>query len=161
MTEKEYNICVDLYSDKVFRFIMKTVRDKDEAMNIVQNTYEKLWIHREKVNYETSRAWLFTTSYRLMIDEIKRNKRFISIDEVHEDQFHYQPGHMNIKELLDKAFDRLPEIQKSVVLLRDYEGYSYEEIAEITNLSLAQVKVYIFRARTFLKNYIGKPEVIL
>jgi len=55
----------------------------------------------------------------------------------------------------------LPEIQRSVVLLRDYEGYSYNEIAEITGLSESQVKVYIFRARTFLKNYIGSLEIVI
>ena len=62
---------------------------------------------------------------------------------------------------LEKALNKLPEIQKSVVLLRDYEGYSYEEIGEICGLKESQVKVYIFRARTFLKNYIGSIEKVV
>ena len=45
--------------------------------------------------------------------------------------------------------------------IRDYEGYSYQEIAEMTNISVDQVKVYIFRARRFLKQYIGKMEVLI
>ncbi len=56
---------------------------------------------------------------------------------------------------------QLPADQRSVILLRDYEGYSYREISEITGLSESQVKVYIFRARMFLKNFIGKPEVVI
>jgi RNA polymerase sigma-70 factor (ECF subfamily) len=56
---------------------------------------------------------------------------------------------------------QLPEIQKSVLLLRDYEGYSYDEIGDLTNLSTSQVKVYIFRARKFMKTYIGKMEVVI
>jgi RNA polymerase sigma-70 factor (ECF subfamily) len=63
-------------------------------------------------------------------------------------------------EVLKEAVDRLPEIQKMVLLLRDYEGYSYEEIGEMANLNESQVKVYIYRARVFLKKYIGKMEIV-
>jgi RNA polymerase sigma-70 factor (ECF subfamily) len=66
-----------------------------------------------------------------------------------------------LMELLDMALGRLPHIQRTVVLLRDYEGYSYEEIGRITGLNESQVKVYIFRARMFLKNFIGKPEQVI
>jgi RNA polymerase sigma-70 factor (ECF subfamily) len=55
----------------------------------------------------------------------------------------------------------LPEIQKSVILLRDYEGYSYEEIGNIAGLNESQVKVYIYRARLFLKEYIGTMERVI
>jgi len=67
----------------------------------------------------------------------------------------------DLKEVLDEALNRLPEVQRSVVLLRDYEGYSYEEIGEITGLNESQVKVYIYRARVFLKNYIGQIERVI
>jgi RNA polymerase sigma-70 factor (ECF subfamily) len=63
--------------------------------------------------------------------------------------------------VLNEAVKRLPDIQRTVILLRDYEGYSYKEIGDVTSLSEAQVKVYIFRARVFLKNYIGKMEVVV
>jgi RNA polymerase sigma-70 factor (ECF subfamily) len=63
--------------------------------------------------------------------------------------------------VLNNALDKLPEIQKSVVLLRDYEGYDYAEIGKITGLNESQVKVYIFRARATLKNYIGNLEAII
>ena len=60
--------------------------------------------------------------------------------------------------VLDEALDRLPELQKSLILLRDYEGYSYEEIGKITGLNESQVKVYIFRGRMALKNYLISIE---
>ena len=66
-----------------------------------------------------------------------------------------------LNEILEFALNKLPPIQKTVVLLRDYENYSYKEIAEITSLSETQVKVYIFRARNFMKDFIRKPELIL
>jgi RNA polymerase sigma-70 factor (ECF subfamily) len=63
--------------------------------------------------------------------------------------------------LLNEALYRLSETQRSLVLLKDYEGYSYEEIAVITSLSISQVKVYLHRARIQLKNYLVKPENVL
>jgi RNA polymerase sigma-70 factor (ECF subfamily) len=63
--------------------------------------------------------------------------------------------------LLEDAVNRLPEDQRSVIMLRDYEGYSYEEMSDITGLSESQVKVYIFRGRMFLKNYIGSIESVI
>ena len=62
---------------------------------------------------------------------------------------------------LNEAISKLPEDQRSVIMLRDYEGYSYDEIGRITGLNESQVKVYIFRARVFLKNYLVRMEVVL
>ena len=64
-------------------------------------------------------------------------------------------------EVLNEAIKQLPEIQRSVILLRDYEGYSYKEIGEIVELNESQVKVYIYRARVFLKNYIGSMDMVV
>ncbi len=61
---------------------------------------------------------------------------------------------VGVKEAIEHALTKLPEVQKNVVVLRDYEGYNYEEIGEILNLSESQVKVYIFRARQTLKNFL-------
>ncbi len=67
----------------------------------------------------------------------------------------------DLNEILHKALDNLTEQQRSSVLLRDYEGYSYKEIGEITGLSEAQVKINIYRGRIALKNFIGKIETVL
>jgi RNA polymerase sigma-70 factor (ECF subfamily) len=66
-----------------------------------------------------------------------------------------------LKEVLDEALQTLSEIQRSVVLLRDYEGYSYAEIGQITQLTEIQVKVNIFRGRMNLKKYLQKIENVL
>jgi RNA polymerase sigma-70 factor (ECF subfamily) len=68
---------------------------------------------------------------------------------------------IDLQEVLTEALEKLPEIQRSVVLLRDYEGYNYAEIAEITGLNESQVKVYIFRARQTMKDYIKKLELVV
>jgi RNA polymerase sigma factor (sigma-70 family) len=59
-----------------------------------------------------------------------------------------------VKAILNTALAQLPDIQRTVILLRDYEGYNYDEIGTITGLNESQVKVYIYRARVFLKSYL-------
>ncbi|MAE09207.1 MAG: hypothetical protein CL661_10665 [Bacteroidetes bacterium] len=85
----------------------------------------------------------------------------ISIDNLESIHGESYNSFTDLKEILNLAVDKLPEIQRSVVMLRDYEGYSYEEIGKITNLSESQVKVYIYRARVFLKKFIVSPEFVI
>lgn len=161
MTEKEYNDCVNLYADNVYRFILKNLRHEDNAKDVVQAAFEKMWVNREKVENERSKSYLFTVAYHQMIDLIRKNKR-----ETIQEDFSFskatttEPQH-HIKKVLNEALYRLSETQRSLVLLKDYEGYSYEEIAVITSLSISQVKVYLHRARIQLKNYLVKPENVI
>jgi RNA polymerase sigma factor (sigma-70 family) len=161
MTEKEYNDCVRMYADNVFRFIVKNLRHEEDARDVVQSAFEKLWINRNTVENERSKSYLFTVAYHQMIDHIRKNKRIRLQDDFSaETRTTLQPHH-NIKKILNEALHRLSETQRSLVLLKDYEGYSYDEIAKITSLSESQVKVYLHRARIQLKNYLGKTENVI
>lgn len=161
MTVKEYNKAVDLYSNNVYRFILKNIKSVEKAEDIVQDTYEKLWKRRDEVDFIKSKSYLFTSAYRTMIDLIRREKKKGHWDEVGEINLSHQHQYSDLKEILHQALDRLSEIQKSVVMLRDYEGYDYEEIGEITGLTMSQVKVYIFRARKKLKEYLVKMDLVI
>ena len=161
MTASEYNKCVDLHSDGVYRFILHNCKDKDDAKDIVQDTYEKLWITHPNVNFEKSKSYIFTTAYRTMIDKIRRDKKKGAFDEVDFNEHAHSDQYSDVKTHLREALKKLPEIQRSVITLRDYEGYSYEEIGEITGLNESQVKVYIYRARVFLKDYIGSMSNLI
>lgn len=161
MNAREYNQSVDLYSDNVFRFILKNIKDDERARDIVQDSYEKLWRNAENVNFEKVKSYLFTTAYHTMIDVLRKDKRQTYMEDYQIPEETHDEQYSDLSEILNNAIKLLPEIQRSVILLRDYEGYSYNEIGDITNLSEAQVKVYIYRARVFLKNYIGKMEMVL
>ena len=161
MTSKEYNQSVDLYSDNVYRFILKNIRDEERARDIVQDSYEKLWRNAESVNYEKVKPYLFTTAYHTMIDVLRKEKRQTYMEDYQIPEDIHDEQYSDLKEVLNEAVKRLPDIQRTVILLRDYEGYSYKEIGDVTSLSEAQVKVYIYRARVFLKNYIGKMELVV
>jgi len=161
MTVEEYNISVDNYSDGIYRFILKNIKDRDTARDIVQDSYEKLWRKISQVTFEKVKSYLFTTAYHTMIDYIRKDRRFEYLGEKSTDHLIHSKQYSDLQEILHEALDRLSEIQRSVIMLRDYEGYSYQEIGEITGLNESQVKVYIYRGRIFLKNYIGKLEYIL
>jgi len=161
MNSKEYNQSVDLYSDNVYRFILKNIRDEERARDIVQDSYEKLWRNAENVNYEKVKSYLFTTAYHTMIDVLRKDKRQTYMEDYQIPEDVHDEQYSDLKEVLNDAVKRLPDIQRTVILLRDYEGYSYKEIGDVTSLSEAQVKVYIYRARVFLKSYIGKMEMVV
>jgi len=161
MTTKTYNESVDNYSDNLFRFVLKNIRDEEKAKDIVQDTYVKFWEKKDNVDPKKIRSYLFTTAYHTLIDVTRKEKKQSSFDEVREEKYSETSGYSDLQEILHQAIEQLPEDQKAVILLRDYEGYSYQEIAEITDMSEAQVKVYIFRGRKFLKNYLGSIEAVL
>ncbi len=161
MTVKEYNISVDNYSDNLFRFALKHLKNEMASKDIVQDTFTKVWIKHEAISFEKIKSYLFTTAYHAIIDWINKEKRNGDFDLVKNESNSFSMSNFDLKSILDEALDKLPEIQKSVVLLRDYEGYSYAEIAEITDLSESQVKVYIFRARKTLQAYIRDLELVL
>jgi RNA polymerase sigma factor (sigma-70 family) len=158
MTEKEYNECVRDYADNVFRFIVKNLRHEEDARDVVQSAFEKLWRNRNEVENGKSKSYLFTIAYHQMIDHIRKTKRIQLKDEFNAETKVYDKQVNNMKKVLEEALARLSETQRSLVLLKDYEGYSYEEIGQITGLNESQVKVYLHRARIQLKNYLVKPE---
>ncbi|MCE1168500.1 MAG: RNA polymerase sigma factor [Sphingobacteriia bacterium] len=158
MTVSEYNSCVDQHADSVYRFIAKNLRDNDRAQDIVQEAFARMWEKAADIQAEKSKSYLFTSAYHIMIDSIRKESRMSSVEQISMDIAVSGKEYLGLKKLLDEALQKLPEIQRSVILLRDYEGYSYEEIGQICELTESQVKVYIFRARNTLKKYIVKPE---
>lgn len=155
MTVNEYNNCVNQYADGVFRFILKNIKDEDKAKDIVQDAFEKLWIKLSDIDAATVKSYLFTIAYNGMVDAIRREKFVGDIESVKDNNFITFNNYNDVKEILNEALSKLNDIQRAVILLRDYEGYNYNEIGKITGLSESQVKVYIYRARVILKEYIG------
>jgi RNA polymerase sigma-70 factor (ECF subfamily) len=161
MTEREYNECVTTYADNVYRFILKNLRHEEDARDVVQTAFEKMWRNKDEVDAQKSKSYLFTVAYHQMIDHIRKVKR-IQLREEFGDEMKVQDRPVNnLKKVLDEALSRLSETQRSLVLLKDYEGYSYEEIGEIMNLNPSQVKVYLHRARVQLKEYLVKIENVI
>ena len=161
MTEQEYNNCVKQYADNVFRFIVKNLKHEEDARDVVQTAFEKMWKNREAVEVEESKSYLFTVAYNQMIDHIRKNKRVILKDEFNDTtKIGFQQNNQANK-ILMQAVNKLNETQRSLVMLKDYEGYNYEEIGKITGLNESQVKVYLHRARIILRNYLVSKENVI
>ena len=161
MTVKEYNRSVEEYADPVYRFIRGNLKDEERANDIVQDSFEKLWRRVAEIDYTVVKSWLFTTAYNNMIDIIRKEKKIITLEPDHENLLIDESHYSDLNDILNEALLRLPEQQKISVMLRDYEGYSYKEISQITGLSEANVKINIYRGRIALKNFIGKIETVL
>lgn len=161
MTEREYNDCVRTHADSVYRFIVKNLRHEEDARDVVQTAFEKMWRNRDEVDTHRSKSYLFTVAYHQMIDHIRKVKRIQLKEEFKEESKVQDKPANNLKKILEEALARLSETQRSLVLLKDYEGYTYEEIGQITGLSESQVKVYLHRARMQLKNYLVKKENVI
>ncbi len=158
MTTQEYNSCVRLNSDAVFRFVLKSLTNRADAEDVIQQSFEKLWLKREVVNVEKSKSYLFSIAHNTMIDLIRKRKFVHTYQNMPERPGGEFTDQLEARDLMDKSLANLSPIQRSLVLLRDYEGYSYEEIAEMTELSLSQVKVYLFRARKKLQLAINRLD---
>ena len=161
MTEREYNECVTAYADNVYRFIVKNLRHEEDARDVVQTAFEKMWRNREEVDAGKCKSYLFTVAYHQMIDHIRKVKRIQLKDEFSAESKVENKQANDLKRILNDALQRLSETQRSLVLLKDYEGYSYEEIGQIMGLNESQVKVYLHRARVQLKEYLVKIENVI
>ena len=84
-----------------------------------------------EIEYPVVKSWLFSTAYHIMIDIIRKEKRMTNLEPIHEKEMIYESQYNDLNEILHKALDHLPEQQKTSVMLRDYEGYSYKEIWQI------------------------------
>lgn len=161
MNRKEYNQCAENFSDAVYRFLLKTCHNKALAEDLVQDSYLILWENVGTIAYDKAKAFLFTTAYRKMIDTFRREKKNADIETINISNCLSEQPFSDMDEILEIALNKLSPIQKTVVLLRDYEDYSYKEIAGITSLTETQVKVYIFRARHQMKEFIRKPDIVI
>jgi RNA polymerase sigma factor (sigma-70 family) len=160
LTDKEYNEAVKTLSHRLYGFVFKSLRNDEDANDIVQDSFLKLWQNREKVEVEKVKSWLFTTAYHALINLVKKKGRTSSMDALEIDRGFEEKADFELKEILDKAISVLNSQQKTILILRDREGYNYKEIGDILNLSESQVKVYLFRARQKVKEQIKDLSIL-
>lgn len=148
-------------SDRLFRLALRITMNRAEAEDVVQDTLMKVWEQRsqwEQIN--NLEAFAIATCRNRALDVTKRMGRNTASLEAIDNR---QQTTDNVLESLEKReqfslvrrlMDDLPEIQRTIMLLRDIEGKTYQEIAEVMNISETQVKVYLHRARTKIKEWI-------
>jgi len=161
LNRKEYNIAVNNFSGRLFGYCLKYLQSKADADDIVQDVFEKLWENRKKVDFVKSKSWLFTTAHNRMLNFIKRQNRISYVNEVESNERQTCQIHqIELVEIIEHSLSTLPPVQKSIILLRDLEGYNYKEIGDMLMLSESQVKVYLFRARNKIKKQLKNLNVL-
>jgi len=152
--------------NKIFRLALRITLDKAEAEDIVQDVLLRVWNRRDELGDVNSiEAYSLTICKNLALDRTERkNNSGIALDDVPQMPSDEAPpdGQMIRRERLEliaKLFDALPPQQRIVMQLRDIEGKSYKQIAEIAEQSEEQVKVNLFRARRKIRTQIEKLEI--
>lgn len=158
MDPAAYTHAVKAHSDALLRFVAKHLRDRDEAKDIVQESFLRLWTRLDAVTVTGARSYLFSTAHRLIVDRTRRRKYLDRYEDRHEAVLTVQQPKAGLRGALDAALARLSERQRALVLLRDRDGHSYADIATLTGLDVDRVKVYLFRARQAMRSQLGGLE---
>lgn len=159
MNPKSYNQAVNDYSDRLFRFVLKNLnKDVETARDIVQNCFEALWKKRADVAPAKAKPFLFQVAHNQIVDVYRKSGRMLYVENYKENDLSISPSQNDQREIMHRALQTLPSIQRSMMLLKDYEGYSYAEIAKMLSVTEGQVKINLFRARKKLKELISSPQ---
>ncbi|MBQ9864408.1 MAG: sigma-70 family RNA polymerase sigma factor [Bacteroidales bacterium] len=152
MTQKEYNNGVRLWADDVYRFAVRCGGGEELSKDAVQEAFASLWEKREQVEVEKGRSYLFAVVHNCLMSHHRHEQVHQQTLPLLEPERVVKPDEQfDIQEALHRALMRLPQVQREAVLLKDVEGYSCREIAEMLSLTEKQVSVYLFRARVSLK----------
>ena len=153
MTITDYNRLVDQSSDKLLRYALKLTGEYNWSQDLVQDSFVKLWLNRAKITLNHSQPFLYKVLYHKMIDDRRKTRRtqlMVALPEKQSEDSGYES-----QDLIDQAFRQLTDAQKQIILLRDWEGYSYKEIGEILEYNESLVKVQLFRARKEMKRVVA------
>lgn len=163
MSLETFNEKVLPLKDKLYRFSLSIVNNTHEAEDIIQEIMIKVWDKRaEWDSWSSIEAMCMTMTRNLSIDHTRgKHKRLTSFPENYDEPDRetapdQQASSRDMMRFIQKIMDKMPELQKQIIQLREIEGYSYKEIAEILEVSMSQVKINVHRARLFLKNELMK-----
>ena len=153
---KKFQKWVKRYQDDVWSLARYLLQDASEAEDATQEAFIKLWNQRESMDPELIKPWLLKVARNACLDRLRRQRLVTEVQTVDV----HGPGataqHDEMGRWLKAAIADLEEPYRSLVVLRDVQQHSYEEVARITDLNLSQVKVYLHRARKQLREQLAE-----
>ena len=153
--------------NKLYRFALRIIGDREEAKDIVQEVMIRVWNKRETMDQTINmEAWCMQITKNLCYDRVK-SKAFQTRSSLPEnwqleDKSSTPEKRAVMKDIMNQIhqfINNLPDKQKEVIHLRDIEGYSYHEIGDIMAIDINQVKVNLFRARKAIRESLSKINV--
>jgi RNA polymerase sigma factor, sigma-70 family len=142
---------------KLYSYALKMTADEEEAEDIVQETFLKLWNHREKLRtLENPEGFAMQACKNTCIDILRLRKNRVEADDFHLIAENFTPytysEQKNAVDLVRQIIEQLPGLQKTIIKMRDVEDYELEEIAAITGTQVSAVTVNLSRARKKVRN---------
>ncbi|MEI7661180.1 MAG: RNA polymerase sigma factor [Bacteroidota bacterium] len=165
MDLQEFQNRVYPLKDKLFRFAKRYLDNTEEAEDLVQEVFIKLWNRRDRLDeYRSVEALAMITTKNLCLDKLKARRYPVENIENHRLFLENMPGETraDYSDLIDgihQAMKMLPEQQRTIVHLRDIEGYEYEEIAEILEMNENAIRVALSRARKRIRELLTNTKV--
>ncbi len=165
-TIEAYEILVKRFKDPLMNYVYRFVGNKDVSSDIVQDTMIKFYLNKDSYkSFAKFSTWIYTIAGNLARNELKRRKRrkIFSLNNNNDDEQNIQIEDKSFlspdratdsaisHEIIQKALQKVKPVYREVVVLRDIQGLSYEEIAEVTGLSIGTVKSRINRGRKQLQ----------
>lgn len=159
MGNREYQQWVREHQDRAWSLARYLLKDAAEAEDAVQDAFIKLWQHRESIDPERVKPWLMKVTRNGCLDRLRRRRPEEEVSDTQVVEKHGPAAGAEAGELgqwLRRAIRGLAEPYRSLVILRDVQQHSYDEVANATELSLTQVKVYLHRARKQLREQLAE-----
>lgn len=149
---KAFNEIFQRYEKKVYVYCMRVLYDEEAAQDAFQEAFMRLYEHRRTYDGRNFMVWFFTIVRNVCLNMRRNKKTTVQFEMSGADM---TPAHVRDVVLYDEvatALSRLPDDYREAIVLYEYEGYAYKEIAEITGASIATVKIRIYRARKMLRS---------
>ncbi len=153
-----FNDIVDRYKDRLKNVIFRMLKSDEEAEDIVQETFVRVFQHRDSFDFRHCfSTWIYTIALNLARNELRKRKRFKFYDifdmQGKENEISTEMDvPSNLPKAIEKAMETLPEKYKTAFVLRDIEELPYDEVAKIMNIPLGTVKSRVNRARAMLRD---------
>ncbi len=165
MTRKEFETDIIPLSRTLYRFAFRFLSNKEEAEDAVQEIFLKLWKMRDKLTeYNNIQAFTMTVTRNHCLDRLRKKKTEFMDDTKTDDtrasgmNFEEEIENMEKFRIITGIINTLPENYRSVIQLRDIDGYEYEEIAEKLNIDISNLRVILSRARKMVRLEIKKKN---
>ena len=159
--EKTYRQWIEAHQDQVWSLALYLLRNRADAEDVIQEAFIRLWQQRDSMHTEKVGPWMKRVTRNLCLDKLRGRKEEVEPSEsqlIDESGPEARLSSMGTAGRLRELVAALPEPYRSLVVLRDIQQHSYQEVAEVTGLSQPQVKTYLHRARKQLREQWAEQE---
>jgi RNA polymerase sigma-70 factor (family 1) len=161
--EEAFQKLYSLFYKPGIAFLISIVKDREEAENMLQDVFMKIWLRKDKISLDISlKPYIFTSLKNIAFDYLKKMERDGQMKKAFlermDELYNHEPVNEEVTvKVVNSAIDRLSEKRKMIIKLNIEDGKSYQEIAQIMQISKNTVKNQLIKAKQHLRTYIEYP----